>query len=148
MATGTGTLDTSALTSDGTLGGASGVDPSFAEILVGSAILPSTTPLDLYTGFTGPRQWGSGITTFASSSTGMSIGINQAFGIIGVPEGYVSGTSLAGMATWTGQSYTSLGLNSGTYTYTWGSGPTADFLTVDVVSPGRLFPNLQPCGWP
>ena len=52
-----------------------------------------------------------------------------------LPEGCTSGQQLSITSTWDGQTFSTLGLNPGTYVYTWGSGPTADSLTVDVVSP-------------
>jgi hypothetical protein len=44
----------------------------------------------------------------------------------------VSGAPLSGTATWAGATLSSLGLTLGTYNYTWGSGPTADTLTVNI----------------
>jgi hypothetical protein len=49
-----------------------------------------------------------------------------------VPAGYASGTALSGSVTYVGQTFASLGLTPGTYTYTWGSDPTADSLAVKI----------------
>jgi hypothetical protein len=49
-----------------------------------------------------------------------------------VPAGYASGTALSGSVTYVCQTFASLGLTPGTYTYTWGSGPTADSLAVKI----------------
>jgi len=49
--------------------------------------------------------------------------------------GYASGALLSDMATYAGQSFATLGLTPGVYLYTFGSGATADTLTVDVAAP-------------
>jgi hypothetical protein len=51
-----------------------------------------------------------------------------------VPAGYVSGTQLSDTDTFNGATFASLGITSGTYTYTWGSGPTADTATVMTIA--------------
>ena len=78
--------------------------------------------------------------TTTSTTTGNPLGIWGNTSVYGntalfLPQGYVSGATLSATATWDGQTLSTLGLNPGTYVYTWGSGPTADSLTVDVVSP-------------
>lgn len=89
-------------------------------------------------GVAGPFSFGFGINTVADTGSGDMVGI-LALGIaplppfaLYVPLGYVSGAPLLDSAIYTGQSFASLGLASGTYTYTWGSGPTADTLTVQI----------------
>jgi len=44
----------------------------------------------------------------------------------------VTGATISGTATWTGQTFSGLGLIPGTYTWTWGSGPSADRLVLQV----------------
>jgi hypothetical protein len=44
------------------------------------------------------------------------------------------GTLLAGMSTYAGQTFASLGMDSGSYTWSWGSGNTADSLMLNVIS--------------
>ncbi len=131
VATGSGTLDTTDLTYTRHATATDAIYPSLGLGSVGAPISPSYAPVDVYTGFTGPSQWGSGQEAFATSSTGMPFGIGDT-GELVVPEGYVSELTLFGTATWTGQTLASLGLDPGTYTYTWGSGSTADSLTVQV----------------
>ena len=54
------------------------------------------------------------------------VGIGSVGVVLFVPQGYISGTSLASTNTWANQSFASLGLTPGTYTWTWGSGAHAD----------------------
>ena len=49
-----------------------------------------------------------------------------------LPQDYVSGSLLNSSDTWSGQSFSSLGLTPGTYTWTWGSGADADFFTMNI----------------
>jgi hypothetical protein len=51
---------------------------------------------------------------------------------LNLPNGYVSGSPLSATSTYTSQTFASLGLTPGTYTWTWGSGPTADSFTVQI----------------
>jgi len=91
------------------------------------------TPLYVYSSISGPASFGTGeMQTQANSGLGNATGINGSGGFLFVPAGYVSGAELSGNATWTGQTFATLGLTPGTYTYTWGTGPTADFFTVNV----------------
>jgi hypothetical protein len=56
------------------------------------------------------------------------------FSVVGgivVPSGYVSG-SLSGTATYNNQTFANLGLASGTYVWTWGTGADADSLTLQI----------------
>jgi hypothetical protein len=49
-----------------------------------------------------------------------------------VPTGYVSGTALSATDTYSGQTFVSLGLTPGTYTWTWGTGANADSFKVQI----------------
>ena len=53
-------------------------------------------------------------------------------GQIWVNDGYQSGANISGSNTFTGTDFTSLGLNSGSYTWTWANGSISDSLTVNV----------------
>ena len=95
---------------------------------------------DPYGTIIGPTSVGSGTTSIiASSSTGDFIGIGNGIGPgsnptdVGVPTGYVSGASISGSSTWVGHSFSSLGIDVGSYTWSWGSGLNADSVTIDVV---------------
>jgi hypothetical protein len=129
---GGGTVDLTGLSFHAEGSVESGMIPSFGGINAGS--FGST---DFYQGATGPASFGPGGLSFASSSSGDAFGVD-ALGFtvptIIVPAGYASGTALSGSETYDGQTFASLGLTPGTYAYDWGSGPTADSLTVKIGS--------------
>jgi hypothetical protein len=125
VGTGSGSLNTSALTA---------VSDSFNMSLIGSAAadLQVGTPESEVTGFvgcTGPTNFGTG-TVFGAFGSGDFVGIIGLDDKILLPKGYVSGTSLLDAAEWQFQSFASLDITPGTYTWTWGTGSTADSLTV------------------
>ena len=56
--------------------------------------------------------------------------VNGSKGFLGVPLDYVSESALSNSMEFAGQTFASIGLTPGTYTWTWGSGANADSLTV------------------
>jgi hypothetical protein len=110
------------------------VIPSEAETFVGAGTSPA--PLTLYSGLSGPSNFGPGGRTDASFGSGDDVFLLSVVGtpIFGVPAGYSSGNFLEGSATYVDASYASLGLTRGTYVYTWGTGAHADTLTINVGS--------------
>jgi hypothetical protein len=124
VATGSGTIDLTGLTSFGS-------SFSSPELYADHGILgvgPSGT-IDLYTGPTGPFSFGPGSAFFPSATSGDSVFLED-FGLdIEVPQGYVSGASLTGSASYTGTIF-SLGLTPGTYTWTWNSGANSYVLVI------------------
>lgn len=62
----------------------------------------------------------------------MDIAPGNNAGQIFVPSGYVSGSVLSDTSTWNGTTIAGLGLTPGTYTYDWGTGPTADSFTLQI----------------
>ncbi len=123
---GVGTLNLSALTLiDTTAGASSGILPNSGYIGVGGSIFT-------YTGFSGPASFGDGGFTVASSASGNTLAIEANGFLLGVPAGYVSGTPLSNTMTFNNATFASLGFTPGTYIYTWGTGSTADSLTVTV----------------
>jgi hypothetical protein len=72
-----------------------------------------------------------------SSSGGDIIGVLDYFGsfLLSVPSGYVSGSALAGTATFSGTTLSAVGATPGTYVWTWGSGATGDSLTLLIAVP-------------
>lgn len=131
VATGSGTLDLTGLSSLGTADTIHGMSPHSGDIITGLAGLRL---VDAYTGFTGPASFGSGGETFADGGSGDTVGIFDENDVLFVPAGYVSGSALTDASTYAGQTFTTLGVTSGTYIWTWGAVATADdSFTLDVV---------------
>src|SRR5215831_5949629 len=125
VATGSGTIDLTGLTSFGSAFANNEMFPAHGIIGVG----PSGTK-DQYSGETGPSNFGPGNPSFPSSFSGDSVSLED-FGLgIDVPQGYVSGASLSGSATFAGTMLANLGLTPGVYTWTWNSG--ANSFVIDV----------------
>jgi PEP-CTERM motif len=134
VATGSGTMDTSDLTNPILSFGGASLFPSVSGILVGP-----TTDTDVFVyevTVTGPQSFGPGIQTGATSGAGDLFGVGASspheLGAVEVPSGYVSGTHLIGIDTYANQTFSSLGLTPGTYTWTWGTGAHADSLALQV----------------
>jgi hypothetical protein len=126
-ATGVGTID---------LTGLQGI---FSGQLIGPVVVPfrgslaigsGTEGLTQYVGVTGPPNFGPGGLTFATSGTEDTIAIDS--NDIFLPDTYTGGTTLNSSATWDGATFASLGLTSGTYTYTWGVGGPDHTLQVQI----------------
>jgi hypothetical protein len=136
--TASGTIDLSGLTlveaGAGPLSNG-GLGPNTATYIMGT----TGTTFDLYSGFTtNPTSLGTGSGLSASSSIG------DVFGVItpgtppyqlAVPLGYTSGTNISCLQTFTGATFSSLGLTQGTYTYTWGSGKSFNVIIGNGVNP-------------
>ncbi|HEX3754942.1 MAG TPA: PEP-CTERM sorting domain-containing protein [Rhizomicrobium sp.] len=117
VVTGSGTLDLDGLTYQGTDSFISGISPDEAVIGVGS---PNSDPVDVYNGFSGPANFGSGGDTIPSNSgSGDKVAIEEFFDELGVPAGYLSNTPLADTSTYDNATFASLGLTPGTYEWTW-----------------------------
>jgi hypothetical protein len=106
--------------------------PTFGVLFAGAA---TSVNDDQYFqgGLAGPSSFGTGTQVFANSGSGSVVGIEGSNLRLDVPTGYVSGTELTETSTYTGKTFATLGFTPGTYTYTWGSGPTADSLTITSV---------------
>jgi hypothetical protein len=92
---------------------------------------------------TGPATFGMGHYFAATSGTGDPFGI-QLLGLRGalmVPSGYVSGAHLSATDTYANQTFSSLGLTPGTYTWTWGHGAHADSLTLQIGTASAVVPE-------
>ena len=112
---GSGTIDLAGLGSPTLIGGGAEVYPSLGVVLPGP---PGTSGVDRYSGVTGPASFGSGFPMAPNSGTGIYFGVNGSGGTLLVPQGYVSGDTLPlSTSTYLGQSFASLGLTPGTYTY-------------------------------
>jgi IPTL-CTERM motif len=137
VASGSGSFNLTSLT-PGTAGSARGfVQANNAGLYVGPSALTALTP---YGSVTGPASFGSGGFQVANSGSGNIAGIDGT-GIV-VPTGYISGTATSGTATWTGKTFGALGVMPGTYVWTWGTGPSADSLVLQIgpVTPAVMQP--------
>jgi hypothetical protein len=142
VATGSGSIDTTALTLLGNTNNSANV---WAGFPLGSfAVVGGTTtvPQDVYTGITGSASFGSGDQFFATSGGGDVFGVVANI-VLDLPSGYVSGTSLSATSTWAGASFSSLGLTPGSYSWTWGAGADADSFTLNI---GGTAPIPEPTG--
>jgi hypothetical protein len=122
VASGSGTLDLTGLTFAGPHPASAAISPSAADITTG----PATSGLsDLYSGLTGPTNFGSGANTFANSGNGDYVGVFYFFtALVIVPLGYVSGDPLSDTSTYDSATFASLGVIPGTYTWTLVNGDT------------------------
>lgn len=137
FATGVGTMNLTALTSAGTFNGGACLDSTYAFMQVGPI---SGVTQAKYTGISGPSSFGSGVFTGATSGTGDSVGFSGDAGYLLVPTGYVSGDPLSSSATFANTTLSGLGLTPGTATYSWGSGATADSLTLNIAAVPEIDP--------
>jgi hypothetical protein len=136
VATGSGAIDLTGLTVSRSFFQNPGIKP-FGRILVGPAFIatgPTSSSVHPYFGaITGPGHFGSSANlTLASSGSGSMVGISArpelAFQtMLSVPTGYVSGTALANSATYSGQTFVTLGVTPGTYVWKWGTGANQNF---------------------
>jgi hypothetical protein len=134
VATGSGTINLTDLSFNiGSGGFPPVIIPNVGEALFG---LPGSA-IDLYDTPIGPASFGSGGTEATNIGTGDYVGIisistNPFIDELAVPRNYVSGSALQSTATWTGQTFASLGVTPGTYTWTWGTGANGDFFTMNI----------------
>ncbi len=145
VVTGSGSFDLSALVID--------VPPSgtgfSGGMWPGAAILSSgpSVPVDEYRSTPGVINFGPGGVTRSTSDFGDPVGIHGGLsgGLLYVPAGYISGTQLVTSSTYANQTLASLGLTPGNYVFRWGSGGSADSLTVSIV-PEPSSSSLLGCG--
>jgi hypothetical protein len=133
VATGSGPIDLTDLTLVDADAGFSVPDiwPVAAESSTGAE-----GAIDFYSGFSGPASFGSGRLLFATSASGDMVGFVGDVDELDVPEGYVSDTALSNTATYTGQTFSSLGVTPGTYEWKWGTGANQNFtLEIGVPEP-------------
>ncbi|MCY2935272.1 MAG: PEP-CTERM sorting domain-containing protein [Planctomycetota bacterium] len=122
--TGSGSVNTAGLTSNGSADRAGSVNPSFSAFAMGS---PSTVTDTFWASLTGTKPAiGTGSFTLASSGTGDSFGVvTLGNGGLYLPPTYISGANLSGQSTFASTTLSGLGLTTGSYTWTWGSGANA-----------------------
>jgi hypothetical protein len=133
IATGSGPIDLSGLTFSSPALSFAAISPNIAEITTGPTAFTET---DLYTGFSGPLNFGAGsITRDASSGSGGSVGIDGGLlHELAVPQGYVSGAALSDTSTYLNASFASLGVTPGVYEWTWGTGGANQNFTLDIAA--------------
>jgi hypothetical protein len=128
---GAGTLDTSALTPGNSgSGNQPGIQP--AQAFLDAGPMSITSPIRLYSnGISGPSNFGSGEFRYQAST-----GIGDVVGIAGstlvLPSGYISNSTLSDSNLFPDETISYIGLSLGTYVYNWGSGATADSLTINI----------------
>lgn len=128
MFSGGGTLNLQDLSIGQNTGGSNGfLFPSFGVYHGAGVCVGATTQVSIFGGlsFVGPASFGTGDSSFADIILGDFGGIRgevlggSPAGVI-VADTYTSGATLSGTSIFTGQTFASLGLTPGTYTWTWG----------------------------
>lgn len=139
VATGSGSINLSAFPTEfGDLVDSGPPFQGFVEPNSGALALSSSFDVDIYSGFIGefpdlPALGPGGLYVAADSGTGPFVSFVS--GGILVPVNYVSGAAMGpDSATWNNTTFAGLGLTPGTYLYSWGSGASADTLTVNIPS--------------
>lgn len=140
MVFGSGTVNTAGLTFDGSGFAPALLSPSDGLLTTGPV---GPRAVDRYTGLAGPASFGGAVPRPAAAGHGDRVVLFAAAGQLWLPEGYTSGTALDTTSNYGNRTFAGLGLTPGTYTYTWGAGPTADRLVlqigpVAVPEPGSL----------
>ena len=125
VATGSGPIDLSGLTFSSGSSTFAEMTPSIADITTGPILVFTAT--DTYTGVSGPLNFGGGSPTDASSGSGDSVSIFGGINELVVPRGYLSDSALSDTATYTGQTFSTLGATPGKYEWTWGTGANQNF---------------------
>ena len=130
VANGSGPINLTGLAFVGPFGPAPGIRGNPAYIMTGAGAGSGAAGVDGYRGFTGPASFGSGGFFAANTSSGDFVGINSPVGLF-VPNGYVSGAALSDSMTFNNATFASLGVTSGTYVWTWGTGlPNQNFTLI------------------
>ena len=126
---GSGSFDLTALT----LGAPSMIGGGFNAGQAIWAIGPSVTA-DTYSGVTTfPASFGSGgvgVTSNTGSTYGILPGPGGSGRLLYVPSGYTSNSVISGTSTYNSTTIAAMGLTTGTYTWSWGSGGNASTLVM------------------
>ena len=84
--------------------------------------------------FSGPSSFGPGTSEVdATSGSGDILGLTPVGEGLVVPDGYTSGSPLSSSSTYSGETFASIGMTPGTYVWTWGSGGSADSMTLNII---------------
>ncbi|HZS84813.1 MAG TPA: hypothetical protein VFA50_18195 [Stellaceae bacterium] len=108
---------------------------SYVEADIGAILTGATGNVDdwheLSPYFTGPTNFGAGFYRSADSASGDLVGV--ALGnVLFLPHGYVHGTALSNTATYDNETFTTLGLTPGSYTWSWNNGSNSDSFTLQI----------------
>lgn len=140
VATENGSLDTFALGVNSNANAAPQILSGGGLLVIGNSSAGYST-LNAF-GASAPIFGTSGSPTWATSGSGDAFGfayVSPSLAYVNLPIGYVSGSALSGSATWDNATLSSLGLTSGTYSFSIGSGihlSTVDlYVGVPVPSP-------------
>ncbi len=135
--TGSGSLNLAALSLFGTQTENGEVHPTLGTVLVG----PNSSIDEYEFVLGGPANIGPGGRQGAFSGSGATFGYDANSNDLLVPHGYTSGTPLSGSNVYDNATISSLGLTPGTYTWNWGTGPTADSFVVNVAASAASVPE-------
>ena len=138
VVTTTGSLDMTSLSLDAPypFNLSAGVAGSYSYLGTGVA----GTTVYAYSPMVGPGSLGDGNIIEADFSEGAAFAINASFPAVFVAEDYLSGSSLAGSATFLNQTIASLGLDAGAYTFT----TPSDSIFVNIGTAGAV---PEPATW-
>ncbi len=131
VATASGTLNIADLTNTGS----GGSQPSGYLNPAGGWLIGGDDSFYYYSGATGASSLGTGGVKVGDSVTGDVFGLLVSQNYILISQTYVSGAQIDGTATWNNQTFATLGLDETSFTMTWGSGATADSMTVTAAVP-------------
>jgi hypothetical protein len=128
---GSGSFNLTALSSAGSGTLSAGFNAPNAAWAIGPN---SPTSTDTYSGVT------TYPTSFGSSGIGVTSGSGSIFGILlgpggrilNVPTGYTSNSTISGTATYANTTISGMGLTSGVYTWSWGSGGNASTIVMTI----------------
>ncbi len=129
VATGAGSIDTTDLTDESDFFIGALVVPEFALAVTGS---PDAVTGQDWGDISGPTSLGAAGVSPATAGDGDTVGVEGAGNFLLLPDAYVSGSALSSTATFGGQTFDTLGLTPGTYTWTWGTGADADSFVVQI----------------
>jgi hypothetical protein len=157
IATGSGPIDLTGLT-----GPVNGFTQNSVAPIVGSIITGQTPEFvikqtDVYSGFTGPTNFGTGSqpgnigqTCMTSNSicpgSGDTVGLTSVSNQLWLPVGYISDNPLSSSAIFPNQTFAGIGAIPGTYEWTWGTGANQNFtLHIAIPEPSTSIP--EPSTW-
>ena len=138
-----GSINTAGLTRDGSAVIVPTINPGEGAFVSDGGWAFATG--DHYQGVTGPVSFGSLVNSTRTSTTGSPLVLDAGGGTLTVSEGYASNSSIIGSSVYAFTSLASMGINQGTYVWNWGSGETADSLTITAVPEPSTYAAIFGC---